>query len=92
MIDGCSRCDVDEACVFLLKHLRDRRTRNRIAGAQIRAQHLLQELGIFFPELCAAGKGSDRVNHDVKASVLRDKSLNEALHRNFVADVDLLPL
>ena len=55
MIDGCSRCDVDEACVFLLKHLRDRRTRNRIAGAQIRAQHLLQELGIFFPELCAAG-------------------------------------
>src|SRR5262249_22050392 len=91
MVHGCAGSNVDEDAALLLEHLRHNGARYRIARAQIRRQHLFEDTGILFPKLAAAGEGSNRVHHDVKAAVLCDNGLDELFHRDVIGYVNLLP-
>src|SRR5262249_27234038 len=91
MVYGRAGGNVDEYSALLLDHLRDDGARYCIARAQICRQHLFEDPGILFPQLAAAGKGSDGVHHDVKAVVLCDNGLDGLLHRGVIGYVNLLP-
>ena len=88
VIDGGFGRYVHDRAAGLLQHLRRGDAGERVAGAQVHGEHLIEDFGFGFPEFCPADETTDGVYQCVQPAVLRQDVFHKLAHLRFIGDVN----